>query len=224
MFLKDDIDIDIFKNGLINIYIIKGDIIDINIFKKRRYIYNWYGNISSTTGLCPSFLSEWHYPKQFCGRGKLSWVEKSSFKWGGPVGKSQQNLNWNGPTISPRVELVSKLNKSLRNCPNIANFSSCCLASTIWMQNICFAFNHTSPTIEFSNEPALLVFETTYLVQYLFAGGAGVEASILFRLDIPRDQLLHKLSRSNLGHRVLLRTCTWIGYFTYVKKCDFETN
>ena len=40
MFLKDDIDIDIFKNGLINIYIIKGDIIDINIFKKRRYIYN----------------------------------------------------------------------------------------------------------------------------------------------------------------------------------------
>ena len=172
MFLKDDIDIDIFKNGLINIYIIKGDIIDINIFKKRRYIYNWYGNISSTTGLCPSFLSEWHYPKQFCGRGKLSWVEKSSFKWGGPVGKSQQNLNWNGPTISPRVELVSKLNKSLKNCPNIANFSSCCLASTIWMQNICFAFNHTSPSIEFSNDMNLHYW---YLKQLILCNTFSLE-------------------------------------------------
>ena len=44
---------------------------------------------------------------------------------------------------------------------------------------------------------------------YLLAGRAGVESGIFLCLNISRDQLFHKLPRSNLCHRVFLGTCTF---------------
>ena len=44
---------------------------------------------------------------------------------------------------------------------------------------------------------------------YLLTGRAGVESGIFLCLNISRDQLLHKLSRSHLCHRVFLGTCTF---------------
>ena len=43
---------------------------------------------------------------------------------------------------------------------------------------------------------------------YLLTGRAGVESGIFLCLNISRDQLLHKLSRSHLCHWVFLGTCT----------------
>ena len=55
-----DIDIDIFKNGLIDIDILRSDLIDIDIFKKCRYIDNRYGLSIYRTPLLVGCLKRWH--------------------------------------------------------------------------------------------------------------------------------------------------------------------